>query len=93
MRGASVLYLGADVPFKDLEFVVKHKQPDFVYTHLTSRPRYFNLEKFLDRFTAQLPGSQLVISGNQSLTQVKKDYPTVHFHRTLQGVLEFISSL
>ena len=93
VRGASVLYLGADVPFKDLEFVVKHKQPDFVYTHLTSRPRYFNLEKFLDRFTAQLPGSQLVISGNQSLTQVKKDYPTVHFHRTLQGVLEFISSL
>lgn len=92
-RGVRTLYLGADVPFRDLEFVIKHKNPNFTYTHLTSRPKYFNLEKFLDRFTTHVPGAQLVISGNRALTQVKKDYPAVHFQRSLQGVLEFISSL
>jgi MerR family transcriptional regulator, light-induced transcriptional regulator len=92
-RGVKTLYLGADVPFKDLEFVVRLKQPDFVYTHLTTRPRYFNLEKFLDRFSTLLPGTQLVISGNKVISQVKKSYTSVHFKNTLQGMLEFISSL
>ena len=93
VRGVKTLYLGANVPFKDLEFVARLKKPDFIYTHLTTRPRYFNLEKFLDRFTAQLPGAQLVISGNKVISQVKKDYKSVHFKNSLQGMLEFISSL
>lgn len=93
VRGVKTLYLGADVPFKDLEFVARLKKPDFIYTHLTTRPRYFNLEKFLDRFTAQLPGTQLVISGNKVVSHVKKDYKSVHFKSSLQGMLDFISSL
>jgi MerR family transcriptional regulator, light-induced transcriptional regulator len=92
-RGVRTLYLGADVPFKDLEFVVRLKKPDFIYTHLTTRPRYFNLEKFLDRFTQQLPGTQLIISGSKVISGVKKDYNSVHFKTSLQGMLEFISSL
>lgn len=92
-RGVRTLYLGADVPFKDLEFVARLKKPDFIYTHLTTRPRYFNLEKYLDRFTSQLPGTQLIISGNKVISGVKKDYGSVHFKTSLQGMLEFISSL
>ena len=92
-RGVRTLYLGADVPFKDLEFVARLKKPDFIYTHLTTRPRYFNLEKYLDRFISQLPGTQLIISGNKVISGVKKDYNSVHFKHSLQGMLEFISSL
>lgn len=92
-RGVRTLYLGADVPFKDLEFVVRQKDPDFVYTHLTTKPRYFNLDKFVDRFTAQLPGTQLVISGSKLVSQVRKDHKAVHFKSSLQGMLEFIASL
>lgn len=92
-RGVRALYLGADVPFKDLEFVARFKKPEYIYTHLTTRPRYFNLEKFLDRFTSQLPGSQLIISGNKVVSQVKKDYNSVQFKTSLQGMLEFIASL
>jgi len=86
-RGVKTLYLGADVPVKDLEFAVKLKKPDFIYTHLTTRPRYFNLEKFLDRLA---PQSQVVISG---MMRVKKDYPGVEFKRSLQEVVAFVSSL
>lgn len=92
-RGIGTLYLGADLPFKDLEFVVRLKQPDYIYTHLTSKPRYFNLEKFLDRFTTQFPGSELIISGNRAASQVKKDYRNVQFKTSLQGMLEFIATL
>jgi len=60
MRGVKTLYLGADVPLKDLEFVVKQKKPNFLYTHLTSKPRGFSLEKFTTRLSVQVP---LIISG------------------------------
>ncbi len=91
-RGVKTFYLGADVPFKDLEFVARLKKPDFVYTHLTTRPRYFNMEKFLERYVTHIPGSQLVISGNK-VSDVKKKYASVHFKTSLQGMLEFIASL
>jgi MerR family transcriptional regulator, light-induced transcriptional regulator len=92
-RGVKALYLGADVPVKDLEFVVKAKKPDFIYMHLTTRPRYFSLEKFLERVGAHMPGTAVVISGNRALMQVRKDYSYVHFKTSLKGVLEFIASL
>jgi hypothetical protein len=91
-RGAKTIYLGADVPFKDLEFVARLKKPDFICTHITSRPRHFNLDKFLTRFTTQLPGTPLVVSG-QAVSQGRKDYPSVHFKTSLLGIMEFIGSL
>ena len=92
-RGIRTLYLGADVPFKDLEFVARLKKPDFVYTHLTSRPRNFNLDKFLDRFITQVPGTPLIISGQMIHGKIKGDYSTVHFKSSLQSMQEFIGSL
>ncbi|MFN9999764.1 MAG: B12-binding domain-containing protein, partial [bacterium] len=32
-RGIQTIYLGANVPLSDLEFVVQIKKPDYVYTH------------------------------------------------------------
>ncbi|MGB8190661.1 MAG: MerR family transcriptional regulator [Chitinophagaceae bacterium] len=93
IRGVKVLYLGADVPFKDLEFVARFKKPHFIYTHLTTKPRYFNLDKFLGRYTANIPDIPLIVSGRLALTHGAKDYPGIHFKTSLPGVLEFVSTL
>lgn len=92
-KGARTLYLGADVPFSDLVFVAKLKKPDFIYTHLTSRPRNFHLDKFLAKFTAQAPGIPLIVSGSHGWGQSRKEFPSVEFKSSLQGVKEFISAL
>jgi MerR family transcriptional regulator, light-induced transcriptional regulator len=92
-RGIRTLYLGADLPFKDLEFVVRFKKPHYVYTHLTTRPRYFNVDKFLTRFATQMPGVPLVISGELARSHNGKEYPNVQFKNTLSGVMDFIGSL
>lgn len=89
-RGVKTLYLGADVPLKDLEFVIKLKRPDLIYTHLTSKPKYFNLDKFLERLA---PQAHMVISGARSMVQAKKIYSTVTFKRSLQDVVAFMTSL
>lgn len=92
-RGIRTMYLGADVPFKDLEFVVKFKKPNYVYTHLTTRPRYFNVDKYLTRFVTQMPGVPLVISGELARSSHTKEYPNVQFKPSLPGVMDFIGSL
>lgn len=93
VRGVKTLYLGADLPFKDLEFVVKFKKPNYVYTHLTTRPRYFNIDKYLTRFNTQMPGIPLVISGELARSHQGKEYPNIQFKTSLSGVIDFIGTL
>ena len=99
-RGAQVLYLGADMPLKDVVFVCKYKQPDFLYTHLTGATGNFSFEKFLSQTSQQIPGIPLVISGQLATTYVqhmrnkpRKIPVEVNFKRSLPEVLEFIAAL
>ncbi len=92
MQGIGVLYLGADMPMKDVEFACRRKTPDYVYTHLTGIAGSFNFEKFLlqatQRFTAPL-----VISGELARTHLRKIPENVNFRRSIAEVLEFIATL
>lgn len=92
-HGAQVLYLGADMPLKDVEFVCKYKRPDFLYTHLTGITGSFNFEKFLNRTHQLIPDIPLVISGQLAMNQLKKVPDGVGFKRSLGEVLEFVATL
>ena len=92
-KGVLVLYLGSDVPVRDMEFLVNAKKPDFLLTHLTSVPANFNIDKFLNHFQTTVPETKLVISGQLAVCYPRKSYPNVSFKRSLQEVMEFITSL
>jgi DNA-binding transcriptional MerR regulator len=93
-RGVKTIYLGANVPVADLEFVVQLKKPDYVYTHLTTVMKEFNFQKFLNHVVAKLPNSKVMISGLVTQTY-EKSAPSenIHFLRSLQEVHEFIGTL
>ncbi len=92
-RGVKVYYLGADVPLKDLGYVIKAKAPDFIYTHLTSLAHNFNMERFLNNVKVHIHGSPVYLSGPVTLSY-KKDVPeTIHFKKSLEEVKEFIATL
>ncbi len=93
IHGVKVLYLGADIPLKDLEFVCRHKNPDFLYTHLTGVAGNFNLEKFVFQTGQRIPGIPLVISGQLACTQLRKVSAGVNFRRSVPEVMEFVASL
>ncbi len=92
-RGIKVIYLGANVPLKDVEYVATLKKPDFLYSHLTSVANNFNFEKFLVNVQNRIPEFQVIVSG--ALTQnYKKRIPTnVSFKKSLSEVMEYISAL
>ena len=92
-RGIKVIYLGANVPLKDVEYVATLKKPDFLYSHLTSVANNFNFEKFLVNVQNRIPEFQVIVSG--ALTQnYKKRIPTnVSFKKSLSEVMEYITAL
>jgi len=92
-RGAKVLYLGANMPLEDVEFICRLKKPDFLYTHLTCVPGNFNFEKFLSRFHQQIPHIPLFISGKLARTHTCKIPPGINFKKSLAEVMEYVSSL
>ena len=93
-RGVKTIYLGANVPVADLEFVVQLKKPDFIYTHLTTVMKEFNFEKFLNNLKTKLAGSKIMISGLVAQTYQKPSpAANIHFLKSLQEVHEFIGTL
>lgn len=92
-RGLYVYYLGANVPLDDVEYVVKHKQPDFIYTHLTSVSSVFNFDKFIQQSLKRFAQTPLIISGRLAATYEHKIPPQINFKRSLQEVTAFISDL
>ena len=88
-----MFYLGADVPLKDLGYVVKAKSPDFIYTHLTSLAHNFNMERFLLNSKVHIQGSPVYISGPVTSTYKKEVPPSINFIKSLEAVKRFIAEL
>jgi methanogenic corrinoid protein MtbC1 len=92
-RGVKILYLGSNVPVNDVEFLVNHKKPDFVYSHLTSLAHNFNFEKFLTQLSIKITKTPIIISG-QITQQYRKTAPGgIHLKRSLSEVMEFIATI
>jgi len=92
-RGIKVMYLGANVPLKDVQYIVQFKKPDVVYTHLTSVAGNFNFEKFLNNVSLRMPKTSIMISGLLTQQYKKKVPEGIGFKKSLTEVMEYISSL
>jgi DNA-binding transcriptional MerR regulator len=92
-RGVKVLYLGANVPIKDVLYVADLKVPTFVYTHLTSVAKNFNFEKFLTRVGANLPKYSVLVSGLLTQTYKKAVPSNVNLKRSLPEVMDYLSKI
>jgi MerR family transcriptional regulator, light-induced transcriptional regulator len=92
-RGVKTIYLGANVPIKDLPQVVAFKKPDYLYTHLTSLHQVTGFEKFVMQYKTQLPGTPLVISGLLAQRASQKLPDNFILKRSVQQVMEFIALL
>ena len=92
-RGIRVLYLGANVPLKDVDYVASLKNPDFLYAHLTSVANNFNFEKFLISVHNRMPDRKIIVSGALTQSYKKKVPPNFSFKKSLSEVMEYISTL
>ena len=92
-RGLQTVYLGANIPMKDVQYVLELKKPDVVYVHLTSTASTFSLEKFINRTQQFFKGTPLLVSGLLT-QQYRKDVPpSVQLKRSLSEVTQYLASL
>ncbi len=88
-----VLYLGANVPIKDVQYVVQVKKPDTLYLHLTSFPRQLQLEKFLKQLSEKSGDAKILLSGN-AVGMYQKNYPpNTTALQSLKEVYSYINAL
>jgi len=92
-RGVSTIYLGANVPLKDVEYVVNLKKPTYLYSHITSLGNNFNFDKFILTITKKFAGTPVIISGLLTHAYEKKIPPQINLKRSFSEVMEFVSAL
>jgi DNA-binding transcriptional MerR regulator len=93
-RGVKVIYLGANVPVKDLEYIIELKKPDYIYTHLTTVIKEFNFDKFINNLKIRFPQQKILISGLMAQTFEKKQLPSnFRLLKSFTEVNDFLSSL
>lgn len=92
-RGARIIYLGANVPVKDAQYVINSKKPDMVFIHLTATAANFNFDKFLQNIQLHFENTRTIISG-QLTQQYKKNPPgCVEFKKSLTEVMDLLSTI
>ena len=92
-KGVKTIYLGCSIPLQDVEYLVKLKNPDYLYTHLTTSGAKFNLDKFITTVSKNFPDTPVIISGLVTDTYEKKTAPLIKFKRSYAEVIEFIAGL
>ncbi len=92
-KGLPVVYLGASIPLKDVEFIVNLKKPHYLYTHLTTAGQNFNFEKFISNVSKKFPGIEIIVSGILTNGYMRKIPSNIRFKKSLTEVIEFISGL
>lgn len=92
-RGATTIYLGSNVPMKDVEYIIRLKKPDVTFVHMTAAAASFNFDKFLLNIEQKFNNTPTIISGQLTLHYRKKVPANVQFKKSLGEVMEYLSSL
>lgn len=92
-RGITVIYLGCSVPLDDVEYVVKFKKPEYIYTHVTGPGHRFSFDKFIMNVTNKFPAVPVIISGQMTQGYEKKVAASVILKRSFSEVMDFVSTI
>lgn len=92
-KGVSTIYLGCSISVNDVEYIVKLKKPDYLYTHLTACSSKFNLEKFITAMGKKFTGTPIVISGKLTQAYSKKYNQNIYLKKSFTEVMDFVSDL
>jgi DNA-binding transcriptional MerR regulator len=81
--GLPVIYLGANVPLHDLNYIFQVRSPKFLYLHLTAFPRQHNFQKFLNGLGALQ--ARVLISGSPAQLYKKPMPDNITVLQNFQG--------
>ncbi|RYY72933.1 MAG: hypothetical protein EOO52_20035 [Gammaproteobacteria bacterium] len=92
-KGVPVIYLGANVPLKDIQYIMEVKSPHYLYLHLTSYPGHTKFQKLLQQLHQDAPShTTILISGFVAQLVKRAPYPNIQLLQSLSTVQSYINS-
>ncbi len=92
-RGLPVIYLGANVPLKDISYVVAQKKPAYLYMHLSLFPAKQNFPKYIQTLGERAVPAQVLLSG-ALIDEHKKTFPqNIQALKSLPAVISYINAI
>jgi len=92
-NGQNILYVGANIPLKDVAAIVNVSKVGCLYTHLTAASEKFPLERFLNQTPLKIPRTPLVVSGSLLERYAKTPPQGVYFVKSISDTLNTINNL
>lgn len=89
-QGYKVIYLGANIPVSDIEYVVRMKLPDLLYTHITTASNGFSFDRFITQAVKKFHEIPIIISGRLASTYEKRLPEKITFKKSLSEVTDYI---
>lgn len=91
-KGLATIYLGANVPVKDIQYILQVRKPDYLYLHLTSFPGHQKLQRLIDQIQEVKQGT-ILISGSVAQLLKRGIYSNVQLLQSLENVQSYIHSV
>lgn len=92
-RGIEVIYLGPSVPLKDVEFIVKRKNPVILFIHFPGPAAAVQIGQFVTDIRYRLGATPTIVSGLPVLNFRKILPAGIQFKTSLRQLLESINSV
>jgi len=93
MHGHNNLYVGANIPLKDVAAICNTAKVACLYSHLTSASERFPLERFLTQLPLKVPKIPAVLSGSLLERYTKAIPQNIHFVRSIPETLNAVNSI
>ena len=87
------IYLGANVPLKDIDYFATVKQPQYLYFHITSYPNLAKFNRLMQQLQQAANGATLVLSGYMAQFYKKDPSEKLVLLQSLQSVQSYIESV
>ncbi|RYZ30952.1 MAG: MerR family transcriptional regulator [Chitinophagaceae bacterium] len=92
-QGLPTIYLGANVPLKDVQFILQVKSPQYLYLHLTSFAGQPKFQRMLQQLQQDAGDASIIISGYVAQLVKKAAYPNVEMLQSLSNVQAYINTV
>lgn len=89
-RHNKVIYLGQNLPLKDLELILDLYKPDYLLSIITSCPSGTSLKRFLQKMKEMCKELQVILSGYQIVSNQELVPRNFTIFKEIEGLIEFI---
>lgn len=93
LNGFNVLYIGANIPLKDVAAIVNATNIACMYSHLTAASERYPLEKFLTQLPLKIPKVPAIISGTLIERYSKNPPHGIKFVKSIPEALNALNAI